>query len=194
MRSYQLLQINNQAFASIPLVKLHRDVAFLLSRYNEFNEKTKDIEKFLFVAREREASDEFQCLKKLLSVKEKIEIFKGITSHELKALVYDVRFKRYKLKKQIIKEGDESSEIFFLLKGECHTFIEKKLVGEIGVVTHSKRGASVFAAVEEVLLLAFKTDEENLDFNARALAIFYKNLASAINDKLHKLNIEVIKK
>ena len=162
-----------------------------------------DIQTFIRVAKQKEASDEFQSLKKLLAVKDKIEIFRGILTNELKALVYDVRFKRYKFKEYIIKENDDSVEIFFLLKGECHTFLGEKLIaklyegttfGEIGVITNSKRSASVVAASKEVLLLSFKINENNLDFNARGLAIFYRNLAATINDKLQKLNIVATKK
>ena len=164
---------------------------------------TSDIERFIAVSQEIENEPEVKSLKKLLSVQNKIEIFDGIESFELKALVYDVAFKKHQFKEYIIKEEENSLDIFFILKGECHVFKDKKHIGtllegdtfgEIGVIFNIQRSADVVAASKEVVLLRFKIDQDNLEFNARALAILYKNLALAINNKLQELNIAFIKK
>lgn len=158
----------------------------------------EDIEKFLKVQREYEQSDAFLSLKKLLSVSSKIRIFDGISNEELKGLVYDVKFRRYKRDETIIKEGSQSSSIFFILQGECHAYRKGVYLGvlhagdafgEIGVVTGSPRSANINCASKEALLLSFKIDQENLDFNARALAVIYKNLAKSINEKLSQLDM-----
>jgi len=164
---------------------------------------TEDIERFLEISEEIENETEALSLKKLLSVQSKIAIFDGIEGYELKALVYDVLFKRYAYKDYIVKEDEKSSEIFFILKGECHVFKDKKHIGtlnegdtfgEIGVIFDIPRSADVLAASKEVVLLKFRLDQENLEFNSKALAVLYKNLARAINEKLQELNIAYIKK
>jgi CRP-like cAMP-binding protein len=161
----------------------------------------EDIEIFLDISEEIENESPNQSLKKLLSVQDKIDIFKDIDSMELKALVYDVEFKKYKFKDYIIKDGEYSENIFFIIKGECHIFKNYKNIaklspgetfGEIGAIFKQERTADVVAANNDTVLLKFKIDEENLEFNARALAILYKNLAFAISNKLQELNIAYI--
>ena len=167
----------------------------------EYN--THDIENFLEISKEIEAKPENKSLQKLLSVKDKIDIFKDIDEFELKALVYHVEFKKIPIKKHIIQENEASKNIYFILKGECHvykgsrhigTLSEGDTFGEIGVIFNLKRSANVIAASNDVVVLKFCIDQENLDFNAKALAILYKNLAASINDKLQELNIAYIKK
>ncbi len=162
----------------------------------------EDIEKYIAVAKTATTGDENQSLQKLLNVSHKIAIFEGISKEELKALVYDVRFKRYTKSETIITQNESSEEVFFLLRGECHALQDGKTIGklyegdtfgEIGVITRTPRSASVVSASEETLLLSYKIDEENLDFNAKAIATLYRNLASAINDKLQKLNIAAVR-
>jgi CRP-like cAMP-binding protein len=163
----------------------------------------EDIEKFLDATYKIQNSPLIVSLKKLLSVKDKIEIFKGISNVELKAIVYDVKFQKYQYKEFIISEGDESKEIFFILNGECQVFKDKKKIatlkpgtafGEIGVIFETRRTADVICSSKETTLLSFKLDQTNFDFCAPALAKIYKNLAFSISQKLDKLNVAFIQK
>jgi hypothetical protein len=72
----------------------------------------EDIKNFLLVHQEEQNSEQSKSLKKLLSVQDKISIFKNINPEELKAIVYDLKFIRAAHQDLIIKENDESRDIF----------------------------------------------------------------------------------
>jgi CRP-like cAMP-binding protein len=161
----------------------------------------EDIKNFLLVHQEEQNSEQSKSLKKLLSVQDKISIFKNINPEELKAIVYDLKFIRAARNDLIIKENDESRDIFFIIDGKCEVLREGnklgtlrpgEIFGESGAIFHSKRNANVVCASEEVKLLSFKIDENNLEFCSVALATLYKNLAHEINAKLEEINYAYI--
>lgn len=167
------------------------------------NYTVEDVEKFLEVNDREENSEQSQSLRKLLNVKDKISIFKNIDSAELKAIIYDLKFMKFKYKEYIVKENDESINIFFIIDGECQVFHDKKKVGtlrpgeifgESGVIFKTKRNASVICASENATLLSFCIDDENMEFCSLALAKLYKNLAFEINAKLEDINSTYTKK
>lgn len=163
----------------------------------------EDVEKFLRINRDAENEEQSRSLRKLLSVQNKISIFRGIEPDELKAIVYNLKFVKFKFKDYIVEQNDVSEEIFFIIDGECQVFHNKKKVGnlrageifgEAGAIFKSNRNASVVCASKEATLLSFCIDDNNMEFCAPALAVLYKNLASEINAKLQEINYEFIKK
>jgi len=163
---------------------------------DEIEYLVEDIEKFLRI-NEQEIEKESLSLKKLLSVADRINIFKNIDSVDLRAIVYDVKFERYKHRDYIVEQGQEKDEIYFIIDGECQVFYKTtrigtlkpgEVFGEAGAIFGTKRGATVICASEKTTLLSFKIDEENIDFCAPALATLYKNLAFEINTKLDAIN------
>lgn len=163
----------------------------------------EDVEKFLQINREAENDEQSKSLKKLLSVQNKISIFKGIDSDELKAIVYNLKFVKFRYKDYIVEQNDTREEIFFIIDGECQVFHNKlkvgklragEIFGEAGAIFKTTRNASVICASKEATLLSFCIDENNMEFCSQALAILYKNLASEINAKLEDINYEFIKK
>jgi len=163
----------------------------------------QDVEKFLQINKEIEEDEQSQSLKKLLSVQDKISIFRGIEPLELKAIVYNLKFVKVKFKEYVVEQNDTSTEIFFIIDGECQVFHNKQKVGtlkageifgESAAIFKTKRNASVVCATKNATLLAFSIDENNMEFCAPALAILYKNLALQINAKLEEINNAFIKK
>ena len=163
---------------------------------NNIEYLVEDFEKFLRI-NEEEIEDQSQSLTKLLSVADKIKIFKNIDSLDLRAVVYDVKFERYKRKDYVVEQGQLKKEIYFIIDGECQVFFNTtriaklrpgEVFGEAGAIFGTKRGATVICSTEKATLLSFKIDEENIDFCAPALATLYKNLAFEINTKLHDIN------
>ena len=157
----------------------------------------EDVEKFLIINEKEGKKEQSKSLKKLLSVQNKIKIFKNIDPVELKAIVYDLKFQRNKQKDYIIKQDQEESEIYFLIDGECQVFYNTtktgtikpgEVFGEAGAIFGTKRNATVVCSSKEATLLSFKIDSQNLEFCANALATLYKNLAFEINKKLESLN------
>lgn len=162
----------------------------------------EDIEKFLQI-NEEETEEESLSLKKLLSVADRIKIFKNIDSFDLRAIVYDVKFERYKLRDYVVEQGQLKKEIYYIIDGQCQVFFNTtrigilrpgEVFGEAGAIFGTKRGATVICATESATLLSFKIDEENIDFCAPALATLYKNLAYEINTKLDGVNTKTATK
>jgi CRP-like cAMP-binding protein len=167
------------------------------------NYTVQDIENFLEIDRLARNETGSKSLQKLLSVQDKISIFKNIDPLELRAIVSDVKFVKFKHKDYVVKENDESKEIFFIINGECQVFHNNNKIGtlkpgivfgETGAIFKTKRNASVVCASEDATLLSFCIDEENMEFCAPALATLYKNLAFQINYKLENLNQAVATK
>ena len=169
----------------------------------KFDFTVEDIENFIQIAKLAEEKGGDKSFQKLLEVKERISILNEIDKDELKALVYDVRFRRFKEGEIVIQQDEASQEIFYILKGICHASKENVFLGElqagetfgeIGVITQTPRSADIKCFSEECLLLSFRIDQENLEFNAPALAILYRNLAKEINEKLQRLNLSLTKR
>jgi CRP-like cAMP-binding protein len=162
-----------------------------------------DIEEFLNISDDEKSKSDSQIMQKLLSVQDKITIFKNIDPYELKSIVYDLKFMRFKHKDYIVEQDTQNNEIYYIIDGLCQVFKSKVKIGELhpgssfgesGAIFSHKRNATVVCASESATLISFKIDQENLDFSARALAILYKNLASEINAKLDELNNQVATK
>lgn len=167
------------------------------------NYTAEDIEKFLEVNKQAQEEQVSESLRKLLSVKDKISIFKNIDSEDLKAIVHNVKFVKFKFKDYIVEQGDTKEEIFFIISGDCQVFCDGKKVGQLspgvvfgetGAIFKTKRNASVVCSSKESVLLSFCIDEDNMEFCSIALANLYKNLASQINAKLEDLNKALTKK
>jgi len=163
----------------------------------------EDIEKFLNAHQQAQQEEQTKSLKKLLSVQDKISIFKDIDPRELKAIVFDLKFVKCDFKDYIVEQNDKSQDIFFIISGECQVYHNNKKVGllqageifgESGALFATKRNATILCASKEATLLSFRIDENNMEFCAPAIAKLYKNLALQINAKLEGLNLAYISK
>ncbi len=163
----------------------------------------EEIERFLDITRLENEKPESASVKRLLSVKDKISIFKNIDPLEMQAIIYDVKFVKYKFKDYIIKQGDISENIYFIIQGNCAVFIDNKKVatlvpgvifGESAAIFKTKRNASIVCSSENAVLISFCIDDTNMEFSAQALITLYKNLAFEINTKLEHTNSAFIAK
>ena len=170
---------------------------------NDFIYTVEEVEEFLKINSEEESLIESQTMQKLLSVQNKIKVFQNIEPSELKAIVYDLKFMRFNFKDLIVEQDTHSEIIYFIINGECHVFHNKFKIGELlpgssfgesGAIFGLQRNASVVCSSKNATLLAFKIDQENLEFSSKALAILYRNLAGEINTKLDELNKKVATK
>jgi CRP-like cAMP-binding protein len=162
-----------------------------------------DIEKFLEIHEQSKEYQNSETLKKLISVQNKISILKNIEAEDLKFILDDLKIIIYNYKDTIIKEGEVSNKIFFILSGEYQVFVENKKVGalksndtfgESAAIFNTKRNAMVICSSKESTVLSFSINEESFDFCAEALATLYKNLAYQINNKLEHMNSTATKK
>ena len=165
-----------------------------MMKYTVYNEdEIADFLKFTKIMETQNSKN----MKKLLSVQNKIPILSGIDPLDIQAIIYDLKFLKVQHLESIVKEGDNTREIFFILSGECGVFVKNNQVntlkkgdsfGESASIFQTQRDATVVCTSEEVTLLSFSIDHDNLEFCAVALAKMYKNLAFQINAKLEKMN------
>ncbi|MEA1955762.1 MAG: cyclic nucleotide-binding domain-containing protein [Campylobacterota bacterium] len=158
---------------------------------------SEDIEKFINVTKSLSNDTQSRSMRKLLSVKDRISIFKNIEADELKVIIYDLKFIKYNLDDVIIKQNETSHQIFFIITGVCKVFSNAKKVGilnagdvfgEAGAIFNIKRNATIVSNSNDVTLLSFCIDHNNMEFCSHSLATLYKNLAFQINTKLQELN------
>ena len=92
----------------------------------------------------------------------KIPMFNGLTMEQLKKMLHICSKKNYKSQEYIYQMGEESKNMFILLKGEISIMFNTGLelqsitpagaVGEMGIFTGGKRSASVIAVTDCITL------------------------------------------
>jgi len=121
-----------------------------MSKFSEYDEK--EIEIFLDVYDQAQLDDQTQSLKKLITVQDRISIFKGIDPEELHAVIYDLKFIKFNFKDYIIEQNAQNTEIFYIIDGECQVFHDKhkvgvlqagEIFGEAAAIFGTNRNASV---------------------------------------------------
>jgi CRP-like cAMP-binding protein len=157
----------------------------------------EEIEKFIEITRLSYVDSQSKSLHKLMNVKDKISIFKNIEIDDLKTIIYNLKFVKYKENDNIIKQNEISNEMFFIINGVCkvvHNTIDVgklragEVFGESAAIFGTKRNASIYCDSDEVTLLSFSIDHNNMELCSHALATLYKNLASEIDAKLQEIN------
>jgi len=132
--------------------------------------------------------------RRLTMVKE-IPLFAGLGEKELVTIVEDLRLKEYGKDELIFRQGDESREIYIILKGKVRIykispsgnetsiviFSMHDVIGEMATLTNQPRTATV-KAISPVSLLAISP--ERFLHHLRSSSILALNLARVIAEKL----------
>jgi CRP-like cAMP-binding protein len=103
-----------------------------------------------------------------VEVLEKIPLFSGLSMHQFKKILAICSKRNLPQSEVLCRMGEESFEIFILLKGELAvTFEDGKefshitpigVVGEMGVFTGDRRSANIVAVADSLLLSIHKTE------------------------------------
>jgi len=138
-------------------------------------------------------------LETIIKLKNHIGVFKGIEDDIIKTLVRDIRFLQFDMHEQIIQVGDEDSDIFIILEGECRVMIDNhktvgvlkknQVFGEFSPITNTPRSATV-KANKASKILSFRIDFERLNSEINPYAQVYKNFVTELIDKLNLINWE----
>ena len=147
----------------------------------------------------------------LISVKDKISFFQTLAPTEINQLIEDVKILTFMNKKVIFNEGPTDSQyMYYLLRGSINIVKNKAksdptkiqiqrvqepaLFGELHVLTGEPRNATVEAAEDNTLVLAFKIKEFEIK---TPVSKFYKNVIvelgkkiTAMNDKLYTAQVK----
>ena len=124
-----------------------------------------------------------------------ISMFVGLTNEQLGIMVSICSRKKYKSQEQIYRIGDESNDMFILLKGtisikfasgaELQSIVPTGTVGEMGVFTGKTRSATVVAATDCAVLNFNKA--ELLKLFRSDMELWVKIQANIIRDLAHKV-------
>ncbi len=147
-----------------------------------------------------EPKDEIECdeiIQRLVDSKKCIKFFKDMRDEDIKHIIKDVKFIRYKPHEIILNLNEEGDEIFFILSGTCRAIIGAKVVGELkenqifgefSPITKEKRSATVRANTK-VEVISFKLALELYEEDPYVFTHLYKNIIGELIAKINAKNL-----
>jgi len=174
--------------------------------FNFTNYLKSDVELMLKAAntttRDIKRSEITQAQKKLIEVSKYIYILKDILNEDILKMTRDVEFLEFKENEIIFEDGEESDEIYFLLRGLLSVDIKKggeyreiaqikplELFGEMAFISKKPRSARIRSIRENSTIIKFVIDEGAYEPSiCHAFMKLYKNIASVIVKKLEASN------
>lgn len=145
-------------------------------------------------------SSKNEAIQKLIQWKQKINFFKSMSDDEIVLILKEVCFVSVKTDEVIIKENDDSKDIYFLLNGECKVLIgrqpvgiikEKSIFGEFSFISNQSRAATI-RADQNCILIKFKIDIDNFEDKSYAYAPLFKNIMNELVKKLETTNQKIV--
>ena len=136
-----------------------------------------------------------------ISALQAVELFSGLTSEELEAVIEVGHDRMYQEKEVILNRGDQSTEIYVLISGQVEVISEisedatsfvilgaGQSFGEMALLDAGPRSAAIRCVSEEAEILVFGRDEL-LDFWRVSCEVGYKMLFNIARDLAFKLRI-----
>jgi len=147
-----------------------------------------------------------EILEQLIKVKNKINLFDDLSDYQIKILVKEIMFKKFKKNETIFRQGEDKNQfIYFVLAGSVKvsltdefgvrktitTVSQGSIIGELQAILDNKRTASCIASSDANILIGFTINDYNLKENGNVYAIFYKNLSRILALKISDTNDKV---
>lgn len=142
----------------------------------------------------------------LLKVKRKINLFNDLTDYQIKTLVKEITFNKFKKNETIFRQGDTKNQfIYFILAGSVKvvlkdnfgirktitTVSQGSIIGEIQAILEQERTASCVASSDSNILIGFTINDYNTTTNGNIYGIFYRNLSRVLAHKIADTNTKV---
>lgn len=141
----------------------------------------------------------------LLTIKDRINFFKGIEEEDIINMAQSIKFLRLKHKEIIFEQGSHGKEIYFVIKGivsisslnhsnedmEIATLDQGQVFGEMAMINDS-RSAKASVKSDEAFLLEMTLIENPTCDDALAFAKVYQNMLKALSHKLIGSNNQLI--
>jgi CRP-like cAMP-binding protein len=115
---------------------------------------------------------------------------------DIKNLIHIFRFTVYNPGEVIIDEGEMSTDIFFILSGECSAHVNKNSVGtlkknqifgEFAFLLQQPRSATI-RAISQTVIIKFRFDEELFRKYPFSFSMLYKNITEELILKIINMN------
>lgn len=133
---------------------------------------------------------------KIIQYKEKISILKGLSSDCIKTIISDYKMIRYNENETIIKQGDDTKDVFFLLEGEVKVLVNNievaiihhnQAFGEFSAIAKEKRKATIIAK-KPCKIICFSLALDKLKEQHSGFAGLYKNICNELIIKIDEAN------
>ena len=145
------------------------------------------------------------AFKKLLKFKDNISIFKDLNEEQISVLIKDIVIKKYTTSEVIFTQGEHKDDfIYFIINGSVNINIVEKgvhktvatlqkgsLIGEMKPILNGDRTAECIAGTGGTIVIGFTIAHFTFGKYSEAYAIFYKNMAQVIANKLVATNKRV---
>lgn len=183
-------------------LKKRSNISYSSSNYNVYTKY--DYETLLYIKNLpiMKNTDEDPLVNKLIASKNSIAFFKGMYDEDIRKIVQNISFIKYKMHETIIEENDDSKEIYYLLSGTARVIVgtnalgivEKgNIFGEFSSITGERRSATIKANDQNVTVLRFKFAFESFDDIPYSFTHLYKNIIDALIIKIHNSNTQKAK-
>jgi CRP-like cAMP-binding protein len=132
----------------------------------------------------------------LIQMKDKFQMFSSLSELDIKKVIKNIEFKKFKKGEIVLKEGDVSDEIYFIVNGNCNVVVGRKVVGKLGSqqvfgeiasLVNSPRTATV-RSTEDTLTIVFKLAFDEVSIYPYAFAILFRNFTLELVKKLDHAN------
>lgn len=133
---------------------------------------------------------------KIIEYKNRISILKGLSEENIKTIIKDCHVLKFDKGEEIIHQGDDTKNVFFLIEGDAKVIVKDKEVGsikpkqafgELSVISNQKRNATVIAN-ETCMVISFLFAMDILNKHHSAFADLYKNICNELIIKLDNAN------
>lgn len=145
------------------------------------------------------------ALKQLLKFKDQISIFKNLTTEQVSVLIKEIVLKKYTTSEVIFTQGEHKDDyIYFIINGSVNiniiehgahklvaTLNKGSLIGEMKPILNGDRTAECIAGTGGTIVIGFTIEHFAFEKYSEVYAIFYKNMAEVIANKLVSTNKRV---
>ena len=144
-----------------------------------------------------EETKENPLLLKLVAAKNSIAFFKNMPDNDIKKIVTNISFIKYKMHETIITQNDDSREIYYLLSGKTRVIVGTNTVstlekgsifGEFSSITAERRSATVKAHDNNVTVIKFDFTFDKVDEIPKSFTTLYQNIINSLVNKITTSN------
>jgi len=143
------------------------------------------------------------AVEKILEVKDKIKFFNDLEDNEIKILLKNVHFKKFKQNEIIFSQGENKDNcIYYIMKGYVNILIKgtdgntrkvatlntSTLIGEMKPMLNEGRTATCIAGTMGAIVIGFEINHGSIDENTPGYAKFYRNMSFILAHKIQETN------
>jgi hypothetical protein len=187
-----LLLMNKIKFDIFVEEAVKKERAVFEAKYRELKEKFTNVKDDVEVDRLTKAQQT------LLTLDDKLELFRGMSKGELLAVVENTQFIKHERGEKVFTFGNTGREAFFILQGgvaivlpdNTQVALLKKntFFGEMAYITKKPRNATALVKSPVAILLSIKIKEEVDSAKAEAFSKLFQNINEMLVEKVEDMN------